>query len=321
MDAQPRNDRKIALILGIVLVIVLAFSLGMLMLGVAIRTTCLMMSLNFAGYREPVLVAHGVPDVNDLSVLRLVRTGKIALFVTPWPDSQTLPANPPLTAAQPLAAPADSAEAAAYRVKAMTGDIESARKLGRLYYLGHGVPLNYPEALKWFTIAAAKGDAYAEDKMGEIARDGYITTGDDTKPLTWFQKANDQGLPDAKDNITFLYFWGVGVPNDKDLADQKARDAIPGLQKAADEGDPEALADLGDFYLYGVGFPANYDNALSMYQKAADQGDANGQDAVGFMYEGGLGVDQDIPTAVAWYRKAAAQGLPDAQIALKQLGY
>jgi TPR repeat protein len=111
------------------------------------------------------------------------------------------------------------------------------------------------------------------------------------------------------------------VPAEKDLADQKAQDAIPGLQKWAAEGDPEALADLGDFYLYGLGFSTDYEKALSMYQKAADLGDANGEDAVGFMYEGGLGVKQDIPTAVAWYRKAAAQGLPDAQIALKQLGY
>jgi TPR repeat protein len=321
MDIQSRNEHKVGLILGIVLVIVLVIAFGMLLLGAVIRTTCLMMSLNLAGYREPVLVAHGVPDVNDVSVLRLVRTGKIALFMTPWPDPQTLPANPPLTAATPLASPPDSTEAAAYRIKAMAGDIESARKLGRLYYLGRGVPLNFPEALKWFKIAASKGDAYAEDKMGEIARDEYIKSGDDTKPLTWFQKAADQGLADAKDNITFLYFWGEGVPNDKDLADQKAKDAIPGLQKSADEGDPEALADLGDFYVYGVGFPTNYDKALSLYQKAADQGDANGQDAVGFMYEGGLGVKQDVPTAVEWYRKAAAQGLPDAQIALKQLGY
>ena len=307
----------VALSLGLVL----ATLFGLLILFAATRTAFLMMTLDFSDYRQPVLIAHGVPDISNISVWRMVVTGKFALFLTPWPKAQTLPANPPLTAATPLASPPDSTEAAAYRIKAMAGDIESARKLGRLYYLGRGVPLNFPEALKWFKIAASKGDAYAEDKMGEIARDEYIKSGDDTKPLTWFQKAADQGLADAKDNITFLYFWGEGVPNDKDLADQKAKDAIPGLQKSADEGDPEALADLGDFYVYGVGFPTNYDKALSLYQKAADQGDANGQDAVGFMYEGGLGVKQDIPTAVAWYRKAAAQGLPDAQIALKQLGY
>jgi TPR repeat protein len=302
------------------LCLVMFFILWIALVGAGIRIAYLMLSLNFPAYREPVLIAHGVTDSNDVEFGRMLMTGRIYRFVLPWPEAPTAVPDPPLTAVIPLSAPVDNSEAAAYRVKAEAGDVESASKLGSLYYDGKGVPINFIEALKWFQMAADHGDAYGEDKMGEMYRDGYVVTQDYGQALAFFHKAADQGLPDAHYNLAWMYYYGDGVQKDEGQALKYARMAVPGLQKAADEGDPEALGDLGDFYAYGFCFASDYRQALSLYQKAADQGDAYGQDGIGFMYEGGLGVSRDIPTAIAWYRKAAAQGLPDAQIALKQLG-
>ena len=294
--------------------------LGIAVVGAGIRITYVLGLVNFSSYREPVLIAHGVRDSSDVDVWSMIATSRIYLFMSRWPDPLPTVDNPKLTASAPLAVLVDSPEAAGLRLKAVLGDAAAASKLGRIYYDGEGVSMNFNEAFKWFQVAAKQGDAYAEDKMGEIYRDGYVVTVDDSRSLDWFRKAAAQGLPDAQDNLAWMYLYGEGVAKDEAEAEKWAAMALPGLRKGADEGDRECLGDLGDLYVYGLGVATDDARAMVLYQKSADQGDAYGQYSVGTMYEGGLGVPVNIATALEWYKKAAAQGLPNAQIAVKQLG-
>lgn len=317
IGSHPAKDSAV----GMWIALAVAVVLGIAVVCAGIRITYVLSLVTFGNYREPVLIGHGVTDSSDIDVLHLIATSRIYLFMSRWPDPLPTVPNPTLTATEPLPVPADSAEAAGYRVKAEAGDVVAASRLGRLYYIGKGVPMNFNEALKWFQLAASHGDAYSEEKLGEIYRDGYVVPAvDDSQALVWFRKAAAQGLPEAQDSLAWMYLYGEGVPKDDAEAQKWVAAALPGLRKQADSGDPEELSDLGDLYLYGLGVQPDDGQAMSFYQKAADEGDAYGQYNVGTMYEGGLGVPVSIPTALSWYKKSAAQGLPDAQIALVQLG-
>ena len=314
--SPPPKDNAVAMWIALGVVVVL----GIAVVCAGIRITYVLALVNYSSYREPVLVAHGVRDSSDIDVWNLIATSRIYPFMSRWPDPLPTVANPPLTAAAPMPVPADNAEAAGYRAKAVAGDVASERKLGRLYYIGKGVPMNFHEALKWFQLAASHGDAYSEEKLGEIYRDGYVSAVDYSQALALFRKAAGQGEAEAEASLAWMYFYGEGVPKDEAEAQRWAVMALPGLRKEADSGEPEELDDLGDLYLYGLGVEADDVQALRFYQKGADLGDAYGQFCLGTMYEGGMAVAVSIPTAVAWYKKAAAQGQPDAQIALLQLG-
>jgi len=53
---------------------------------------------------------------------------------------------------------------------AQRGDAAAQYNIGRLYARGEGVPRDYPEAYKWFTLAAAGGRREGEQARQAIAR-------------------------------------------------------------------------------------------------------------------------------------------------------
>ena len=46
-----------------------------------------------------------------------------------------------------------------YRLAAAQGNADAQYNLGRLYYLGTGVPEDFVQAYKWFNLSGAGGDA------------------------------------------------------------------------------------------------------------------------------------------------------------------
>ena len=48
------------------------------------------------------------------------------------------------------------------------GHAEAQNKLGLCYYSGAGVMKDYPEAIKWFKMAADQGDASAQNNLGVL---------------------------------------------------------------------------------------------------------------------------------------------------------
>ncbi len=46
------------------------------------------------------------------------------------------------------------------------GDAQSQCTLGKMYYTGKGVPVNYAESLRWYRLAANGGNAEAQDALG-----------------------------------------------------------------------------------------------------------------------------------------------------------
>jgi uncharacterized protein len=71
--------------------------------------------------------------------------------------------------------------------------------------------INYPEALKWFSRAAAQGDADAQNNLGVIFTQGDGIAVNYPEALKWFFKAATQGNAKAQYNLGVMYEFGQGV--------------------------------------------------------------------------------------------------------------
>ncbi|WP_308726487.1 tetratricopeptide repeat protein, partial [Haemophilus influenzae] len=61
--------------------------------------------------------------------------------------------------------------------------------LGSMYYNGRGVKQDDFEAVKWFSKAAAQGDAIAQASLGNMYFEGRGVKQDDFEAMKWFSKA------------------------------------------------------------------------------------------------------------------------------------
>jgi tetratricopeptide (TPR) repeat protein len=85
------------------------------------------------------------------------------------------------------------------------------------------------------------------------------------KAAELYQKAADQGDPNAETNLGWLYHEGKGVPQDY-------HKAVELFQKAADQGYAVGQAYLASAYADGKGVPRDYSKAVDLFHKALDQG-------------------------------------------------
>lgn len=112
------------------------------------------------------------------------------------------------------------------------------RKIGKMTYLGPKRPIkttasdcsirggdyvsydrsDYRTALNVWLEQAKKGDAEAQNYVGEIFEKGLGTTPDYIAAAQWYQKSADQGFDRAMVNLGYLYEKGMGVQKNVALA-------------------------------------------------------------------------------------------------------
>jgi tetratricopeptide (TPR) repeat protein len=156
--------------------------------------------------------------------------------------------------------------------------VESWFQTGENYYMGHGVPQDDSEAVKWFHKAAGQGHADAQLVLGNCYRHGQGVTKDRVESAKWYSKA-----------------W---------------------YRKAIEQNNADAQFSLGDCYRDGDGVPQDYAEAVKWLRKAADQGHDKAQLMLSYAYANGEGVAKDEVEAAKWLRKAADQGNAEAQFSL-----
>lgn len=149
-------------------------------------------------------------------------------------------------------------------------------------------------ALLWSGLAAAGLDEALEN----------YSNGDYKTAAKELQKLAKNGNDKAQFFLGVMYESGLGVPQDKNKAEEW-------LAEAAKQGNDAARFHLNVMYEEDIN-----NKAMQQISMAAQQGDANSQYTLGGMYEEGQGVPQDCKAAEKWYRKAAEQGNVSAQINL-----
>ncbi len=145
----------------------------------------------------------------------------------------------------------------------------SAKKqyeLGENYYWGNnGYKQDYKEAVKWAGLAARKGNADAQFRLGYCYHYGQGITQDYKKAALWYTKAANHGNNSAKCNLGCLYENGNGVT--KDL-----KKAFELYKKSAENDSKVAQYNLANMYRYGKGTEKNLIEAVRWYLKAYDNG-------------------------------------------------
>ena len=155
----------------------------------------------------------------------------------------------------------------ALKQDARRGDVNAQVRLGALYYLGEGVAQSYPEAVKWYRIAAAQGNASAQLALGHCYSLGQGVAQNYPEAVKWFRKAAEQGNADAQFELGICYSFGDGVV-------QSYPEAVKWYRKAAEQGNADAQFELGICYGRGKGVTENAFETLKWWGKAAEQGHA-----------------------------------------------
>ncbi len=163
---------------------------------------------------------------------------------------------------------------------------------------------NYGAAITELTTLGNAGNVPAQIMLGALYNKGGAVMRNDKTAASWFEKAANQGNPEAQYQLGNLY------ENSQLPKDYKA--AAHWYHKSAQQGLSKVQARLGMFYAQGLGVTQNPNEAILWSGKAALQGNADAQYWFGLNYIQGSRTSKDAQMAIGWLSKAAAQGHTDA---------
>ena len=66
-----------------------------------------------------------------------------------------------------------------------------------MFHTGQGVAQDYAEAIRWYRLAAAQGDADAQFNLGLMFEKGQDVAKDKAEAIRWYRLAAAQGDADA----------------------------------------------------------------------------------------------------------------------------
>ena len=135
---------------------------------------------------------------------------------------------------------------------------------------------NYTEAMRWYRMAADRGNAQAQVAIGNLYGEGQGVPQDYGEAMRWFRLAANQGNSEAQNDVGFFYLSGWSVPID-------FAEAMRWLRKAADQGNEVAERNIGMIYLQGLGVKQDRAEAIRWFRKAADKGDEDAKTALKFL--------------------------------------
>jgi TPR repeat protein len=81
-----------------------------------------------------------------------------------------------------------------------------------MYANGQGVPQDYKAAVKWYRLAAERGNAVAQFNLGVSHNKGQGVPQDPKAAVKWYRLAAEQGKMGAQFNLGVMYANGQGVP-------------------------------------------------------------------------------------------------------------
>ena len=178
-----------------------------------------------------------------------------------------------------------------YRMAALRGDAAASFNLGMIYVF-RAVTLDFIILETLYTDGAKSGDALALYKIGYAGR--YLRHRDALKLL---KRAAELGQPDAQLELAGIYAEGL-MGQDRDPAA-----AAEMLKKAAPHR-AEAKFLLARAYLSGEGVVKSARSAATWFRAAAEEGHRRAQQEYGFMLNNGTGVPVNEKEAERWWRLA-----------------
>lgn len=154
-------------------------------------------------------------------------------------------------------------------------------------------------------IGTAQADSLAQG-MAAFEADRFDEAARTLRPLA------ERGNVEAQFTLGYMYFMGVGVPQNKSTA-------VRWYQRAADQGDPTAKYNLGYLYLYGNGVAENRSKSIKLFRDAAAQGQLLAMLGMGLIFETAKFSPPNYERALDWYQRAEREGLAAAADEVRRL--
>jgi len=105
-----------------------------------------------------------------------------------------------------------------WQALAAGGDQDAANNLGVLLYRGHGVPQDFEQAVRLFSVAAEKGCINATTNLAFMKANGFGTPKDNDAAGLLFLTAAEKLDAVAAFNLAYLYVKGRFGPRDVEIA-------------------------------------------------------------------------------------------------------
>ena len=150
-----------------------------------------------------------------------------------------------------------------YQKAADNGNAMSQLNLGKCYYYGDGVALNYDKAASLFHKAAVQGNIVAQLCLGDCYHNGKGVVMDYEQAVYWYREAAKQGDAKACTTLGNCYYMGEGVAQDY-------KQAIEWYHKAAAQNYSPAQYNIAQCYYSGKGVEKDYGQANTWFKKTID---------------------------------------------------
>jgi localization factor PodJL len=175
-------------------------------------------------------------------------------------DVRSIPASAAVEGAKPNGTPPSDAKVTQL---ANAGNPIALTILGLRALDGtNGVSVNLPDAVKFLSQAAEKGQAVAQYRLGTLYERGQGTAADPAKAAHWYEMAANQGNRKAMHNLAVSY------------AKKNMAEAARWFAKAAVLGLSDSQFNLAVLYERGDGVPQSLLDAYKWYSIAAAAGDS-----------------------------------------------
>ncbi len=174
------------------------------------------------------------------------------------------------------------------------GDVTGQTNLGRHLLEGWGTDPSRDDAIKYWSMAAARRYGPALDALGTLYKRGRHIEPDYPKAIDYYEQAAAVGSSNAMNSLARLYLQGKGVEKDVDKS-------LEYFQLAIERGNIYAPHHLAKMYRTGWGVEQDVNKAIELYEMAAERGFSGAWVELGNIYRDGEGVPQDLQRAYRNY--------------------
>lgn len=183
---------------------------------------------------------------------------------------------------------------------ASLGNADAEYFLGKRYFYGKDVEIDYDKARRLLTNALKHGNYEAGIELGLIYREGYGVPVDPDMARKCFTKAAVNGITKG------MYYLGGLYDVNRYL--RNPHRAFIWLKRGYDKGDLMCGEKVADLYRTGTGVKKNMEKAFRLYMDCAEHGLVGSMEYVGYCYEKGEGTTHDANKAFDWYTRASEKG-------------
>ncbi|KKZ87671.1 peptidoglycan-binding protein [Rhizobium phaseoli] len=175
--------------------------------------------------------------------------------------------NTPAAAPQAAITIPDTVQPKSLADAAQGGDALALFEIGARYSDGrNGMTVDQKQAANWYQLAADKGFAPAQYRLGSMYEKGNGVERDIAKAKTFYEQAANQGNASAMHNLAVLYASGA-------LGQQDYATAASWFTKAANLGITDSQFNLAILCARGNGVPTDIEESYKWFAIAAKAGD------------------------------------------------